>query len=349
MILEKTHTTYSQSTDIPSFSKTRARAERAARPPSVDEQSKSDDTWYQRTTAANVFVGLGLSGQVLDNSVHDYAHRQAVRDFVASNGGNLTAADWSTIQGASANYSKRAALSGSEALRSSVACLHFETIEGMMFTDAGVDVPLDKKIVAYRGRIAFAPNQEYDFTMGYVVFYHNVAENSIDLYFGFSHIFVLADGAQTPTAALFVGNADGASWPKSPEGRPPSWAANYAAMSAYKSFAALPGDYEFLYKYREDVGCPDSALDFLRSASQSVLKMVLAANAVTMAHFTMTVPCAVEYLRPDNYEYSATYGRFESLGFMHFMMELPPTVVAEALAAHIDWNTIDGVEISKPH
>lgn len=348
MVLEKTHTMYSPFDDYPTHTKDRVEQEKANRHATENEKASQTSTLYARNLAVNSFVGLGMSGQVLDNSVHDFAHREAVREFVASNDHDLSDAEKAAANEAFEKFKTRKAQAEADPLRSSVACIHFETIEGMIFTEDGVDIPLDKKIVTFRGRISFSPNGEYDFTMGYSTFSYNEVENSIDIYFGFSHLLAIMDNEPTYTSTLWVAPPDGASWPRRPEGRPPSSSANHAAVALYAGIDVFPADYTFLYQNRQDVGCPDTALTALELASEQVLATLMSQSVDTMVHFTTTVPCGVEYLRPDAAGHSSAYGILESLGFMHFMMELPPGVVAKSLADHVDWNEVNGHEVHAP-
>lgn len=174
--------------------------------------------------------------------------------------------------------------------------------------------------------------------MGYAVFYYNEELNTLDLFFGFSHIFAVADGASGHTSAMWVSHPDASSWPKAREGRPPTSVANMVSVVANEARAKLPVDYTFLYKTRQDVGCPDSFLPALESQSHHILDMIENMDIRIMFYFTAAASCGVEYLRPDDGANNAGYDIFAALGLMHFMSELPPSIVAKSLARHIDWN-----------
>ena len=56
--------------------------------------------------------------------------------------------------------------------------------------------------------------------------------------------------------------------------------------------------------------------------------------------------CAVEWLRPDGQtDHTAHYGRFEAMGTMHFLFEIPPDVTAQVFWGNGSWNRLSGVAV----
>lgn len=349
MFLEKTHALYSPVEDYPSWTKQAAQEDQAGRWTATEKLSKRRRVRSARDLAVNMFTMGGVAGQMVGNGFGDVAAKDAVREFVDSSGGDVSEKEWENIDKVSTRIASRAAKAAKTPIRSSPACMHFEKSDAIAYGGDGTDITLGKKLVTYRGRLLFSPNEEYDMLLGYSVFYHNKAANSIDLYVAGSHMLTFQKASMTGwEAALWVGNADGASWQRSAESRQPSPKQSRMARAAYKAADKVPLDYEFLYKDRTDAGCPDSALAQMEADSDAILHTMSMKDMSTIKHVTNILKCGVEYLRPDDAGHNAGYNFLEALGFFHFAMEVPPKTVATSMGRHIDWNTVNGVEAHKP-
>uniref|UniRef100_A0A7S1QID6 Uncharacterized protein n=1 Tax=Alexandrium catenella TaxID=2925 RepID=A0A7S1QID6_ALECA len=347
---EKTHTLYSNipTENYPSYTKQKARADQA-------------DAGYQKTLAENptmrgmrtfmmnAFMSTGFMMQIQNTGLADTRSLSAIRDFVSSSNGSLTGKERGHIAKAASQLPRRAKLASEKPLRSAPACMHIENSSEIKFVDGGAYITLGVKHVVYRGRLLFSPNSEYDLASGYGVFYHNKAANSVDFYFGGSHMQTLVAVKDGWEANLWVGNADGASWPKAIESRPPSTVAGPEAQGAYAQLQQIPIDYSFLYKDPADVGCPDSRLQEIEADSAAILRTMAKRDMTTITHMTDMVPCLLGFYRPDDEGLNTGYGIMEAIGFLHFVMEIPAHKVWNFLGPHVEWNWVHGVEVNKPN
>lgn len=359
---EKSHTMYYPGR-VPDASKARLEAERAAQTAAMRKRAVAE-----RQAKLTALAGeAGAVGPQVITAGKDAEHLKAVREFAAANEGQPAAALWAAMNASVSELGRRQArTTAKEPMRSSIGCLHFENEDVMTFTDHGVEVPLNRKIVAYRGRLAAYPNEEYQMSTGVAVFYHNRASNSLDIYFGFSGIVEIRDSNAGFVAEFAVGPADGAAWPIAPEGRPTSFfppmvenvvEAGGRAMTAIRQ--AIPTDFSFLHSNREDVGCSDTVLEILTSDSGHLQTLLRAINTplenmTVVSQPLLMIPtmvnayksaldwvrCAVEYLRPVEEDHPVALSTLSVMGLFHVLSELAPADIASIMNSAQGWNKV---------
>lgn len=303
-----------------------------------------------RNTALSAFA-MAVGPQII-SAGKDFNVVAAIRNLSAADGRKPDASFETAMERANRVLKQREALNTRKTpVRSSIGCLHFESPELMNFTDEAVELPLDTKIVGYRGRLASTPNKEYAMSSGIAIFSHNVETDTLDIFFGFSSVVDMADSAEGYGSIFSVGPANGASMPVVPEGRAdtiPTTALGDTSLNVAMSF---PPDFSFLHSSRQDVGCPDTVLRSLTPEVEKVQDM-LAGNDTSEAMSSLAgvssvvvtvkneVNCAVEYLRPWNEDEVVAFGSLEAVGLIHVLIEMPGYIMEEAFNSSKLWNTI---------
>jgi len=245
---------------------------------------------------------------------------------------------------------RQAQRTATEPIRSSIGCLHFEDAELMNFTADTVQVPLDTKIVGWRGQLGSYPNKWYGMSSGTTLFIHNEEEDSFDIYFQFSSAVTIMDHKEDYTAWFDVGPADGSKMKvASYDGRHESNNDPSKAINMWNTAKSIPIDFSFLHSKRQDVGCPDEVLDtfptrvaqFQNLFSGDMLHMMWAMPTMMSGWYTLMdeVNCAVEYLRPMRKDQVVSYGRIEAVGLLHVLMEMPGEIMVAAFQNSTQWNT----------
>jgi hypothetical protein len=263
------------------------------------------------------------------------------REYVDQNEGSPSAVLNKAYQNATSRFHKRKQLAGNGkngVLRSSLACIHFETVPGMTYhrrakclstgkcvedpnadKEEGVEIPLEKKIVTYRGMDGFYPNEEYNWAVGTSVFYHNKAENAIDFYAAFSYGFDFYETASGFQAQVQVGKMDGATGSIPSEGRAATPEATAMGVGALSSVHQLPVWYPQLYASQKRLGCDIAKF---KAASGDMVQTVADPNRL-MSDLLVAASCATEYLKPDctpEGQNIVPLNPMQAMVFAHFFM-----------------------------
>jgi len=362
---EKSHTLYFPY-DVPNA--TKAKLEHQLASQSARDKAIAKEKRIDKLTALS---GLsGSFGPQLIAGGKDLAHEKVLREFVASDGRAVSPAIWTAMGSLQSELAwRRDQVTEVSPIQSSVGCLHFED-EGMMnFSASGVTVPLEKKFVVYRGRLAFYPNEEYQMSSGLAFFYHNKTSNSLDIFFGFSSVIDLMDSNWGYTSSFSIGPADGYNLPIPHEGREtsaiPPWlvpGVEEAGKAARVMGLSIPSDFTLLHSRREDLGCNDTVLSHLKENSEELRNMLQMMNdmkGLKPTDLLRMVPhvgkaykigmtwalCAVEYLRPVRRDSAVVMSSIAIMGFMHVIAELRPVDVKNIVYHHAAWNSYHGKSI----
>lgn len=369
---EKSHTYYFLG-DMPHVTKDRLDAEQAAQSP----LTKLEATMMRQAKLTALAGSAAAYGMQIANTGKDPKQMEAVREFVATDAGAMTQALWQAVNRSNSELKERKAKTTAKVpLRSAVGCLHLENPEVMNFTADGVQVPLDHKIVAWRGQAASYPNEEYQMANGFAVFFHNIESDSLDVYFGFASVIDFVDAIPRMVAKFSVGPPDGDKWPIAPESRlssvlPPLVApvVEAASSAVYSVSELIPTDFTYLHLDRIAAGCTDGMLSSLPAESQHMLDLLRVVDGrggdntvFSMSSLDMIpaasqayqsamgwIHCGVEYLRPVHSNAAARMGSLQLMILLHIISELDPQDVAKVVATHTVWNMVNGTELASPY
>jgi len=359
---EKSHTYYFPG-ELPEATKDMLEAERAAQTPEMQATAKEN-----RQGKLSAMAGLAATiGPQVIVAGKDLNHVASIRKFVDSDQGGLTPHQLEDVRRLQSEMAiRRKKTTATMPIRSSIGCLHFENEELMHFTADGVELPLDRKFVAYRGRLAGHPNQEYQMSGGFAVFHYNETSDSLDIFFLFSSVIDIIDSSSGFSSQFSVGPPDGHHWWVPHEGRessvlPIHIGTTFRSLGQWAQGSALsvPSDFTLLHSKREELGCKDTDLaqvvertqglrDILGLATKlhhiNALDMFTAVPKVSEAYSSAVVwiMCAVEYMRPVYNDTAVVMTPLMLMGFLHVIMELPPKSVAQLVESDTIWNTVGG-------
>jgi hypothetical protein len=227
-----------------------------------------------------------------------------------------------------------------EIVRSSFGCVHFEDMEGVVFTDETVTVPLEQKLVVFRGRLVSFPNEEYQYSSGVSFFRVSADKKTLELYMGFVTTSEFVDSPTGFSAQLTVGPGNGGSMPIPPDSRGATQAFD-PATSGQLGFAwnyanTIPRDFGFLKLTREQAGC--KSVHSIPLGVYNFATNIAAGNLpVAVGEMQTLFPCFISYFRPSANTVSA-YDWPEALGIIHMIVETPPSYLVAAAGA--DWDEI---------
>jgi len=220
--------------------------------------------------------------------------------------------------------------------------------------------------VAYRGRLAAFPNEEYQMSTGVAWFYHNTTKDSLEIFFGFSSVVDIADSPSGFTGLFSVGPPDGHKWWVTREGRETSMLADWMkpvvhSLGKVAQIASwtIPSDFTLLHSHREELGCNDTVLAHVVSNSRGLQEILWSFNKLKqmnaldmfslIPHMSQAYKsaatwsmCAVEYLRPVHNDSAVVLTPLMFMGLMHVIFELPPEDVGVLVDSHTRWNTVGG-------
>jgi len=359
---DKSHTYYFPG-EVPQATKDRIEAQRAAQRPEVQATAKE-----KRTEKLTAMAGLAASiGPQVIVAGKDLNQIDTVRKFVDSNWGALTPRLWNSVKRLGSELTdRRSKTTATTPMRSSIGCLHFENAELMNFTEEGVELPLGRKFVAYRGRLAAHPNQEYQMSSGFAVFYHNETSDSLDIFFLFSSVVDIIDSPSGIFSEFSVGPHNGQQWWVPSEGREtsmiPKWmepAFQSLGGAATVASSAIPPDFSLLHSGREELGCNDTQLAHVVQNSKGlrdILGLITKLKHLNALDLFTSIPkaseayssaltwmmCAVEYIRPVYDDSAVLMTPVMLMGFLHVLMELSPESVGQLVESDTVWNTVGG-------
>jgi hypothetical protein len=240
-----------------------------------------------------------------------------------------------------------------EVVSSTAGCFHLTGAPDVLHaTEAGVWLPLNKKVVALAGLVTFTPLTHNAFTTSTTVFSHNKELDTIDVYAAAASSSNLVDPDVVKTnhhheAKFYVGPADGAKRPVVADGRvgplKHSLAGKTLNKLMFRAWASLPADFHYLAAAPETV-CPDG--EFAEKTASyweaNVVKSMFSDSMVTklrtLGVLSSLLDCAVDYLAAANGNPHA-FSPFESIVFLHAIIEFPEAALTRK------WNIMPWTEL----
>lgn len=299
-----------------------------------------------RTTLTNALVLM--NGRQLKAASHDPNHIQILREASYANDGEPGA----ELEAAEAKANKaledmRKKVTAETPIASSLNCLHFEQMDLMTFKkDHSIVVPLNKRMVAWRGMLKQAPNHEYAMSSGISIWRHDKETDTLDIFVGYSSVLDLVDTANGWASMFSVGHADGKGGPIATEGRMPTPYVPAEAAFLYKQIHSIPRDFNIMHTGREEQGCDQAKMDSLATHRSNVIRhfMVGLTNMEDLMYvagvITLFAQCGADYVRPDSSEQVYGYGWPHAVGMIHLLSETPAHLVLKMFQNPDTWNKV---------
>lgn len=238
-------------------------------------------------------------------------------------------------------------------LRSSTAtnCMHIERVDGLHIGPEGFTVPLETKIVSYRGQTVFSPIKRFSLLSGTARFY--TKGSKLYLWQGMS-TFENVVHLETPTKTegqFFVGTVDGQNpWTK-PDMRRAPHTPSSAGHYLYNMFTQIPTDYTYLFSDPKEL-CPTSKFEKLSNLTANFDIKLLMKSTPTQdqlmeasAFIGQILDCSVTFLNADA-KYTHGFGVTEAVAFAHGLIEAVPETALEFLGVDPSkgdhWNELSG-------
>jgi len=211
-------------------------------------------------------------------------------------------------------------------------CFHLTKQAGLSADMQGMEVPVGRKLVSYKGETLFVPLQRVDVQVGISVWVYNEPDDTLEVYWAASSMnnMLSPDLPGSNPADFFISPADGMNMPVPPEGRIQPFQPHPLGFAIYHATHRIPVDYGFLYR-DERKTCPPEVFQRLSEKANGLDMLAFAAKGDNVSlleqityvvHFVEVLECGLAFLRGST-QFGNGFELMEATVWAHFLMEAP--------------------------